>query len=146
MPLPEFNDNGDLPVGLHAATLAEAIHRFGTGSARRQILAIRRQRIYDIAIGLGFLARFVVFGSFVTAKEHPNDVDVFMVMNDNFNVGDLSGEAKMLFDHSSAETHFGCSVFWVRKMGALGGEQIAIEDWEIKRDGSRRGIMEVIGL
>jgi hypothetical protein len=37
----------------------------------------------------------------------------------------------------------GASIFWVRRAGALGGEQAAIEDWQIKRDGTRRGIVEV---
>jgi hypothetical protein len=37
------------------------------------------------------------------------------------------------------------SVFWIRKMAAIGGEQAAVEYWQIKRDHTRRGIVEVIG-
>ena len=91
----------------------------------------------------GHLARFVVFGSFVTEKHAPNDVDVFMIMDDNFDKGSLKGETRLLFDHGTAQDHFGCSVFWVRRMGAIGGEQAAIEDWQIKRDGTQRGIVEI---
>lgn len=32
----------------------------------------------------GNLARFIVFGSFVTAKPAPNDVDIFLLMEDSF--------------------------------------------------------------
>jgi hypothetical protein len=84
-----------------------------------------------------------VFGSFVTEKHEPNDVDVFMIMDDNFDMGPHNGEARLLFDHGTAQDHFGCSVFWLRRMAAMGGEQAAIEDWQIKRDGTERGIVEI---
>jgi hypothetical protein len=145
LPLPEFTQTGDLPPGVHAAPLAEVITRFGTHTTRRTLLIQRLQRIYRLASASGHLLRFVVFGSFITSKSEPNDVDVFMIMDDNFNVGALTGESALLFDHLSAQALFGCSVFWVRRMAALGGEQAAIEDWQIKRDGTERGIVEILG-
>ena len=84
MPFPEFNETGDLPTGVHEASLAETVARFGTGSDRRKLVAARLERIYQIASQTGHLARFVVFGSFVADKHDPNDVDVFMIMDDNF--------------------------------------------------------------
>ena len=96
-----------------------------------------------MALETRHLARFVVFGSFVTDKREPNNIDVFMIMGDDFEVGQLSGEVRLLFDHASAQDHFGCSVFWIRRLAALGGEQAAIEDWQIKRDGNERGIVEI---
>ena len=39
--------------------------------------------------------------------------------------------------------NFGASVFWMRQMAAIGGVQAAIEDWQIKRDGTERGIVEM---
>jgi hypothetical protein len=142
--LPEFTESGDLPTGVHAASLAETLARFGTPSDRRKLLGHRLERIYQIAVQTDHLARFVVFGSFVTDKLEPNDVDVFMIMDDNFDMGSLVGEARLLFiDHGTAQDHFGCSVFWMRRMAAVGGEQAAIEDWQIKRDGTERGIVEI---
>ena len=121
MRLPDFTEKGDLLPGVHAASLQETMSRFGAGSAQRRLLALRLERIYHLAIQTGHLARFVVFGSFVTAKPEPNDVDVFMVMDDNFDVSRFSGELRLLFDHPAADAHFGCSVFWVRRLAALGG-------------------------
>ena len=139
-----FTEAGDLPVGVHLLSLAEAIAHFGLGSDRRKLLALRLERVHAIASQTGHLVRFVVFGSFVTDKREPNDVDVFMIMDDNFDMEALVGEARLLFaDHSAAQIHFGCSVFWVRRMAAYGGEQAAIEDWQIKRDGMHRGIIEI---
>jgi len=55
------------------------------------------------------------------------------------------GEAAVVFDHMAADTYEGASVFWVRRIAALGGEEAAIADWQLKRDGGKRGIVEVIG-
>ena len=121
-----------------------SVQEAGTGSDRRKLVARRLERIHQIAWQTRHLARFVVFGSFVTDKHEPNDVDVFMIMDDNFDMGSLVGESRILFvDHGNAQDHFGASVFWMRKMAAIGGEQAAIEDWQIKRDGTERGIVEI---
>jgi response regulator of citrate/malate metabolism len=72
---PEFDSNGDLPAGIHQATLTEVMRHFGTGTSQRRVVAQRLERIYNLARSTGRLARFVVFGSFVTAKPDPNDVE-----------------------------------------------------------------------
>ena len=75
-------DIGDLPIEVHKASLAEVTARFGVGSDRRRLVYQRLERIHEIAAQTGELVRFVVFGSFVTDKPVPNDVDVFMIMDD----------------------------------------------------------------
>lgn len=145
MPIPPYLKSGDLPVGIHAATLSEVLDRFGLSTPRRKVVASRLERILQIARKTRMVARFVVFGSFVTAKPDPNDVDVFMLMENEFDSASLSGEARLLFDHGAANTFFGASVFWLRRLAALGGEQAALEDWQSKRDGGRRGIVEIVG-
>lgn len=145
MSLPEFTETGDLPVDVHKVSLEETVARFGADSDQRKLLARRLERIFEIALKTGYLARFVVFGSFVTSKSEPNDVDVFMIMDDNFEMQSLTGDTRLLFaDHGTAQDHFGASVFWIRQMAAFGGEHIAIEDWQIKRDGTQRGIVEIV--
>ena len=144
MALPRLTESGDLPPGIHRATLREILERFGTATTRRKVIALRLERIYQLASATGHLAQCVVFGSFVTGQDEPNDVDVFLLMADTFDVGQLVGEARLLFDHAAAQAHFGGSVFWLRRLAALGGEQETIEYWHIKRDGRRRGIVEII--
>jgi hypothetical protein len=85
----------------------------------------------------------IVFGSFVTSKPDPNDVDVFLLMDDAFDVATVAGEARLVFDHAAADTYFGASVFWIRRLAAFEGEQAAVEYWQVKRDGQRRGIIEI---
>jgi predicted nucleotidyltransferase len=134
-----------LPVGIYPATLAETLDRFGDGHAQRKTVARRLERIHRLAHEGGFLARLIVFGSFVTAKEEPNDVDVVIIMEDGFDPDQLSGEAKLLFDHAEAQSHFGASVFWVRRFAIFGDPRAFIEDWQFKRDRGRRGIVEIVG-
>jgi hypothetical protein len=144
MGIPERGDAGDLPPGVHSAPLREVIQRFGKGTRQRVAVASRLRRIYALAMGTGHLPRFIVFGSFVTAKPSPNDVDVFLLMESGFAVNGVSGEARLLFDHGAAQAHFGASIFWPRRPAALGGEDDAVGHWQLKRDGSRRGIIEIV--
>jgi hypothetical protein len=144
MPIPPFDSGGDLPPGVHPATLREVLARFGQGSRNRAAVAARLERIDRLARSTGHLARIVVFGSFVTRKPEPNDVDLFLVMDDSFDVAGLVGEARLVFDHPAADAHFGASVFWTRRLAAFGSEQAAIEFWQTRRDGGLRGIIEIV--
>jgi Family of unknown function (DUF6932) len=141
---PEFNEDGDLPVGVHQATLVEVVEHFGRGNSQRRLVAQRLTRIYDLVISTNRMVRFVVYGSFVTNKPDPNDVDIFLLMEDGFDPAEVTSEADFIFDHMAAHTRGGASVFWTTRWGALGGEQMTIEDWQYKRDDTRRGIIEVI--
>jgi hypothetical protein len=85
------------------------------------LVGLRLQRIYNVARATGHLARCVVFGSFVTAKLLPNDVDVFLLMEDTFDVSQLTREARLLFEHMVAQTRFGASVFWLRRLALVDG-------------------------
>ena len=67
-----------------------------------------------------------------------------MIMQDFFDVTQVAQDAKAVFDHAAAQNYLGASVFWIRRIAALGGEESAISHWGIKRDGTRRGIVEVL--
>jgi hypothetical protein len=142
--LPPLTESGELPLGIQPATLRETLDRFGAGSQQRIAVARRLARIYHLAIGSGSVARFVVFGSFVTDKREPNDVDVFMLMDDSFDASTLTGDVRLMFDHTAAQAHFGASIFWLRRLAAFEGEQTTLEYWQAKRGGGQRGIVEII--
>jgi len=141
--LPPLTDAGELPLGVHRASLREILDQFGVGSAQRKVLALRLDRVYRVAEATDHLARFVVFGSFVKNKPEPQDVDVFLVMEDTFDASRLAGDASLLFDHAAAQAHFGASVFWVRHRAAWPNEQAAVEFWQVKRGGGQRGVVEI---
>ncbi len=141
---PAFDNNGDLPIGIHQATLSETLQHFGTGTQQRELVGQRLERIFLLANSTGEVARFIVFGSFVTSKPSPGDVDIFLLMMDTFDVEQVDGAAALIFDHQKAQNILGASVFWNRKLAAIGGEQEAVKHWQVKRDNTLRGIVEVI--
>ena len=97
MSLPALNEQGDLPTGIYPATLSEVLLWLGNGLPNRRLAGLRLERVYRLVSRTGHLARFVIFGSFATAKPDPNDVDVFLLMEDTFDVGQLSGEVRLIF-------------------------------------------------
>jgi hypothetical protein len=144
VPLPNLSAAGDLPRGVHQATIEEVISMFGKGTAQRVMLGERLRRIYRLVKGTGKVKRFIVFGSFVTSEPLPKDVDLFLIMEDDFKVSELRSTTRVLFHHLPAQSQFGASIFWVRSASTLGGENAAISIWQLKRDGSQRGIVEVL--
>ncbi len=139
----DFNEHGDLPPGIYR-TLAEVIERLYRNSPADYDGSTPGERIYSLAMKTGHLRRFILFGSFITAKAEPGDVDIFLLMEDTFDVSQLSGEITIIFNHLHAQNYEGASIFWIRRLAALEGEDAAIEHWQIKRDGTTRGIIEVI--
>lgn len=144
MPLPKFNECGDLPEGVHAASFPELLARFGTGSTQRVAVTLRLRRIFELAMSTDRLDRLIIFGSYVSDKPHPNDVDVILVMRDDFHPNSCGSEALALFDHNRAASELGASIFWIRP-GMLLGRPLDefIAHWQVKRDGRKRGIVEV---
>jgi uncharacterized protein DUF6932 len=144
MALPDFNEQGELPLAIHRASLTEICARFGGETPERQRATNNLRQIHQVATVTGKLQRFIIFGSYVTAKLAPNDVDVILVMCDDFDVDSCDPESKALFDHQIAPVRFGASVFWTRPCSVFGESlESFLASWQIKRDKSRRGIVEV---
>lgn len=145
MPLPDFDASGDLPPGVHRATLNEVIQHFSSVGGQRGVCALRLSHVHELARRTGHLKRFVIFGSYVTAQPNPKDIDVVLVMNDAFRLEECPIESRGLFDHAVAQARYGASIFWIRP-GLLIDESVQdfIAYWQLKRDGSKRGIVEVI--
>jgi hypothetical protein len=138
--LPDLNERGDLPPGIHTATWREVEQRFGTRTERRvRAMAILRL-LFDLALRTGHLRSFFVFGSFVSAKAEPRDVDVLLIMSRDFRIEECASELQPLFFHLQAAARYGASVFWFRE--ATWSNQFLLA-WQLKRDGTVRGIVEV---
>lgn len=145
MPIPEWNALGDLPMGVHRAKFEEVLKHFGEGTPQRQLITARLHRVYEQAQRTNKLERFVIFGSYVTTKPTPNDVDIILVMREDFSSSDCDAENEPLFDHLRCQQVFGASVFWLYTSSVL-LETVDefIAHWQVKRDGSKQGIIEII--
>ena len=82
MPIPDFEDAGLLPVGIHDCSLDEVRERFGKfqGTDRRCRLFERLEALIHQMKATGFFAAIIVDGSFVTDKGSPNDIDLILVL------------------------------------------------------------------
>ena len=67
------------------------------------------------------------------------------MMDDAFRLEGCPIEARGLFDHAVAQARYGTSIFWIRPEHLI---EEAVEEfiahWQLKRDGSKRGIVEVV--
>jgi hypothetical protein len=81
--IPEFNDDGYLPSGIHLATLEEIAARFGQESELRVVQMESLRWLVELAKRAG-VTRIVVNGSFVTDVQEPNDVDCVLLITPGF--------------------------------------------------------------
>lgn len=116
MPIPDFEQDGFLPIGIHDCTIEEISERFGRfqisdrrPSLNEGLISYFRE-LRDANIG----KYLIVNGSFVTSKDNPSDIDVLLVLKDDVDLtGDLPPFRKNAFSrryinkHYDLDFHFG---------------------------------------
>lgn len=142
--LPSFNSDGNLPEWIHRATEEETFARFSTTSARRQWLGEQLRSLLALAKATGQLSRVFLWGSFVTSKEIPNDVDVLLVMAADFAIEELPAHQQVLFDYTQARLRFHTDVFWTKASMDAVVLDLWLETYQTGKDFKRRGIVEVV--
>jgi hypothetical protein len=141
--LPEFTSDGDLPFGVHLIDWQELRSRFGTQTPRRVWLLGRLQALVSLAANTGKLRRVFVWGSFVTTKASPKDIDILLIMNEDFEIERITPPAQAVFDSVQARLLFESDVFWART--SIGTETLEtwLETYQISRTFQKRGIVEL---
>jgi len=81
--IPAFRPDGYLPEGLHTADEGEVTFRFGSLNPRRRRLVLRLRLWISLAREVG-ARRFLLDGSFVTAKPNPEDIDAVLLVPVDF--------------------------------------------------------------
>ncbi len=139
-----LNRDGNLPEGVHVATVEEVVSRFATTSARRKWLGERLRSLLAMAKSTEQLQRVFLWGSFVTSKDSPNDLDVLLVMSADFESNKLPEICHLLFDHAQARLRFNADVFWTK--ASIGDKtlELWLNTYQTGKDFKRRGIVEVI--
>ena len=141
--LPELTEQGDLPPGVHPAGWQEFRVRFCGASPRRVWLSGRLRALLDLAATNGKLRRAFIWGSFVTAKPAPKDIDILLIMDDDFEVDGVAAPAQAVFDSVRAKLLFESDVFWARS--SIGREllELWLETYQTSRGFQKRGIVEL---
>jgi len=66
-------------------------------------------------------------------------------MSPDFESNDCTGALHLVFDSEAAERELGATVFWMTSSaGAQTTITFFLEQFQIRRDGGRRGIVEVL--
>ncbi len=104
--LPDLSSEGELPLEVHKVDWREFQSRFGGSSLRRDWLIGRLQMLLVLADSNGKLRRIFIWGSFVTAKTAPNDLDILLIMDDDFEVDGIASQAQDVFDSVRAKLRF----------------------------------------
>jgi hypothetical protein len=71
--IPNFDDNGNLPPGVHFCEWEEFVERFGTNDLRLRLMSGLRRAMEQLKIA--GCRTIYIDGSFVTSKPDPGDFD-----------------------------------------------------------------------
>ena len=84
-----------------------------------------------------------LFGSFVTGKDSPNDIDLLVIMKGTFSTANLSGTDLDVFQHDVCRILFHADVFWVTD--TVGADRIEdlLDVFSRNRKGQAQPIIEV---
>jgi hypothetical protein len=103
-----------ITLGVHIADWQEFEARFCSSSPRRVWLSGRLRILLEFAATGGKLRRIFVWGSFVTGKPAPGDIDILLIMDEDFETEIDSASAQAVFDSVRARLLFESDVFWAR--------------------------------
>lgn len=125
--LPPLNEFGYLPPGIHHCTIEELTARFGVGSPEREI---ETQELLDFVAWArkAGIQRVIVNGSYVSAKEAPNDIDIVALPGPEYPHGERA------FSQLTSQWPF-LQVF-------IAVDQVDLEDWALKDFGTDRNRLE----
>ena len=128
---------------MHLAGWQEFQARFGGSSSRRVWLSGRLRALLELAATSGKLRRVFIWGSFVTAKPAPRDLDILPIMEEDFEVDDVAAPAEAAFDSVRARLLFESDVFWAR--ASIGQEvlDLWLDTYQTSRSFRKRGIVEL---
>jgi predicted nucleotidyltransferase len=102
------------------------------------------RELFSLAESSGKLRRAFLWGSYVTAKESPNDLDLLLVMAEDFTLDGLRQDQRVVFDYPQSRIRFHADVFWTKV--SIGQEvlNLWLDTYPIDKSMNRRGIVEVI--
>ena len=113
MSIPALESDGFLPPGIHPASLAETVARFGSGSERREGLATLLTSLVQAASVYPDAKRVLIWGSFPSAKPDPSDLDYSLVVGVDFQVATLHEADRRFFVPFLARQHYGSDTGFV---------------------------------
>lgn len=145
MPIPDLNEHGFLPEGIHDCTLEEIGARFGRfqSSDRRIRLFEKLRELFVEERRAGLAIEIYVDGSFTTSKTEPGDIDLVIVLPIIYNSGvDLPPFEYNAISERRIRRHYQFDVFVVREHSDAYFEKIRFYQ-KIRGSVMRKGLLKV---
>jgi hypothetical protein len=125
MPIPEFREDGWLPVGHHVATWEEVFDRFDAENLR----------------AYGVRGRLVLDGGYVSSKLEPHDFDVLLVAEPGLDPLKQSNPTlAALLDPQRSEDR-GYSILYCQTNSSV--LDLLLTVWDRAKNGIEKGVIEV---
>src|SRR5215475_11662445 len=145
MPIPDLNENGLLPEGVHDCTLdeiGERFVRFQTTDRRIQLFEKLRALVEEERQA-GLAIELIIDGSFVTDKPEPGDIDLLIVLPSDYNrMGELAPFRYNAISKASMRRRYQIDVFVTRAGANDYFEQIAFFQ-RVKESELRKGVLRI---
>lgn len=142
--LPELDAEGNLPPGIHAALLAEVVERFGAGGDARAGFGRLLTDVVNAAKQYPTIKRVLVWGSFVTTKAEPRDLDYSVVVSADHRNSLVVMEHRRFLVPPDARVYYGIDRgYFVIPDYPLEHYLSRLEFMLERRDGIARGIVEI---
>ena len=146
MPIPPFDQHGLLPIGVHDCNLGELQTRFGSfqSSDRRPRLFLKLQDFVAELQLARFIRYLLVDGSFVTAKNDPNDIDLVLVLPLTYALtDDLPPDQYRLISKRRVHKRFGFDMVVVRENTLEYDEAVAFFQQVRHQPALRKGLLRL---
>lgn len=138
--IPEFDENGNLPPGIHEATFDEVLERFSKPKTAR-----RKGRTRTLHSFYAFIKRFAtaiyIDGSYTTNKPAPNDVDIIVLLRGDFRFNSPPGKRLEWFRYNK-ENRRHLHIFPIHE-GDNDRFTFYLNFFQTTRDLNRKGIISV---
>jgi hypothetical protein len=142
--IPLFQDDGNLPPGIHEAAWYEVEQKFGTDHHRKRLLGGLR-RVLETLAAAGCRTAYLD-GSFVTTKTIPSDFDGAWEMTD-VDLQQLQALEPLLFDFSNRRAAQKAKYFgemFPAQFGETGSGRTFLEFFQQDKDtGAAKGIVAI---
>jgi hypothetical protein len=144
MAIPSFGDDGFLPPGIHTAALHEMSVRFAPGGVYRAELTARLESVVAAAMRCPTAKRVLLWGSYVTIKAEPGDLDYSVVVSVDHARTEIGEADRRYLIPFEARRHFNADPAFLIVRDYPLEYYIERLDFMCRRhDGRPRGIVEI---
>ena len=143
MPLPQLDEHGYLPPGIHDASFDDLLDRFGQSAQRIALLQQLSQ--YLVELQRWPLSQVIlVDGSFVTDAPEPNDIDLVLVLRDDYDLSQsVSPFEYNLRSRRRVQQTYGLDLFVVRPQSVDYDRFVEFFSQVRNQPGQTKGIVRV---